>query len=72
MVVGFHHAALSTPDLDRCLAFYCDVLGCEVAWTFGWEAGSPQYVDCVRRATGRTGEEYAPESGPKREKQKGF
>ena len=42
MLLGFHHAAISTPDLDRFLAFYCEVLGCEVAWTFGWEAGSEQ------------------------------
>ncbi len=42
MLLGFHHAAISTPDLDAFLAFYCDVLGCEVAWTFGWEAGSDE------------------------------
>lgn len=42
MIVGFHHAAISTPDLDRCLEFYCGVLGCEVAWTFDWEAGSDE------------------------------
>jgi catechol 2,3-dioxygenase-like lactoylglutathione lyase family enzyme len=42
MLLGFHHAAISTPDLDRFLAFYCGVLGCEVAWTFGWEAGSEE------------------------------
>jgi glyoxylase I family protein len=41
MIKGFHHAALSTPDLDRCLAFYRDQLGCQVAWTFGWPAGTP-------------------------------
>jgi catechol 2,3-dioxygenase-like lactoylglutathione lyase family enzyme len=41
MIKGFHHAALSTPDLDRCVAFYRDLLGCEVAWEFGWPAGSP-------------------------------
>ena len=40
MLVGFHHAAICTPDLDRCLEFYCGALGCEVAWTFDWEAGS--------------------------------
>lgn len=40
MIKGFHHAALSTPDLDRCVDFYTRVLGCEVAWTFGWPAGS--------------------------------
>lgn len=42
MLLGFHHAAMSTPDLDRFIEFYCGVLGCEVAWTFGWEAGSPE------------------------------
>jgi catechol 2,3-dioxygenase-like lactoylglutathione lyase family enzyme len=41
MIKGFHHAALSTPDLDRCVGFYRDLLGCEVAWEFGWPAGSP-------------------------------
>jgi catechol 2,3-dioxygenase-like lactoylglutathione lyase family enzyme len=41
MMKGFHHAALSTPDLDRCVKFYTEVIGCEVAWTFGWPQGSP-------------------------------
>jgi catechol 2,3-dioxygenase-like lactoylglutathione lyase family enzyme len=41
MIKGFHHAALSTADLDRCVAFYTRVLGCEVAWTFSWPTGSP-------------------------------
>jgi catechol 2,3-dioxygenase-like lactoylglutathione lyase family enzyme len=39
MLKGFHHAALSTPDLDRCLRFYRDVLGCEVVREFGWPTG---------------------------------
>jgi len=42
MLVGFHHAAISTPDLDRFLEFYCNTLGCEVAWTFGWDAPSAE------------------------------
>lgn len=42
MLLGFHHAAISTPDLNKFMEFYCGVLGCEVAWTFGWEAGSPE------------------------------
>src|SRR5262245_36524278 len=41
MIKGFHHAALSTADLERCVDFYTQVLGCEVAWTFGWPAGTP-------------------------------
>ncbi len=40
MIKGFHHAALSTPDLQRCLSFYTDVVGCEVAYEFGWPKGS--------------------------------
>ena len=41
MILGFHHAAISTPDLDRCLHFYKDIVGCEEAWTFEWPAGTP-------------------------------
>ncbi len=41
MISGFHHAALSTPDLDRCPEFYTGVIGCEVAWTFAWPRGTP-------------------------------
>lgn len=40
MILGFHHAAISTPDLDRCLAFYKNVVGCEEAWTFEWPVGT--------------------------------
>ncbi len=39
MIKGFHHAALSTPDLDRLVAFYVDVIGCRVVRRFGWPAG---------------------------------
>jgi glyoxylase I family protein len=42
MIMRFHHAAISTPDLDRCVAYYKDVVGCEEAWSFGWEAGSAE------------------------------
>lgn len=41
MLKGFHHAALSTPDLDRCLAFYRDIIGCQVVREFGWPRGVP-------------------------------
>ncbi len=41
MIKGFHHAALSTPDLGRCLQFYTEVVGCEIAYEFGWPAGTP-------------------------------
>lgn len=42
MIKGFHHAAISTPDLQRCIQFYTEVIGGEVAWTFGWPAGTPE------------------------------
>jgi glyoxylase I family protein len=42
MIVGFHHAAISTPDFDRCVGFYQDVIGCEEAWSFEWPKGSPE------------------------------
>jgi glyoxylase I family protein len=37
---GLHHVALSTPDLDRCLDFYCNVIGAkrvteELRWGIG-------------------------------------
>ena len=40
MIRGIHHTALSTPDLDRMLAFYRDVLGFEVANEFAWPVGT--------------------------------
>jgi glyoxylase I family protein len=42
MMMRFHHAAISTPDLDRSKAFYIGVVGCEEAWSFGWEPGSAE------------------------------
>jgi glyoxylase I family protein len=42
MIKGFHHAAISTPDLQRCIDFYTQVIGGEVAWTFGWPEGTPE------------------------------
>ena len=29
MILGIHHPAVSVPDLDKALEFYCDVLGFE-------------------------------------------
>jgi glyoxylase I family protein len=42
MIKGFHHAALSTPNLERCLHFYTEVIGCDIAYEFGWPAGTPE------------------------------
>ena len=50
MIKGFHHAAISTPDLERCIEFYTQTIGGEVAWTFGWERGTPE-ADAVTGLT---------------------
>jgi catechol 2,3-dioxygenase-like lactoylglutathione lyase family enzyme len=46
LLKGFHHAALSTADLDRCLEFYTQIIGCEVVRRFAWPIGS-QAADAV-------------------------
>lgn len=49
MINGVHHVAISTPDLERITAFYCDVLHFEpVAYAGGWERGS----DLIDRIVG--------------------
>jgi glyoxylase I family protein len=40
MILGIHHTAISTPDLDRSLAFYRDLLGAKVASEFEWPVGA--------------------------------
>ena len=42
MIKGFHHAAISTPDLQRCIHFYTEIIGGAVAWEFGWDQGTPE------------------------------
>jgi len=40
MIRGIHHTAISTPDLDRALAFYRDLLGLRVVADFAWPVGT--------------------------------
>lgn len=40
MIRGIHHTAISTPDLERALAFYRDVLGFVEVNDFTWPIGS--------------------------------
>ena len=41
MINGLHHVALSTPDLERCLSFYCGALGGEqVSEVHAWNKGT--------------------------------
>jgi len=39
MILGLHHAALAVPDLDRALAFYCEVVGFRVVMEAELPAG---------------------------------
>lgn len=45
MIRGIHHTAISTPDLDRALAFYRDLLGFEQI--SGGQFGGDPRVDAV-------------------------
>ena len=40
MIRGIHHVAISTPNLERIVAFYRDVIGAEVVYEGGWKKGS--------------------------------
>ena len=48
MILGVHHAAIAVSDLAAALAFYCDVLGFEVAM----EAEVPSGIDVMGNAMG--------------------
>ena len=48
MILGVHHAAIAVPDIAAALAFYCDVLGFEVAM----EAEVPSGIDVMGSAMG--------------------
>jgi len=37
MIIGFHHAAISTPDIKRSLDFYCGLLGFKEEYDFSME-----------------------------------
>jgi len=40
MIRGVHHTAISTPNLERALRFYRDLLGFRVVFEFGWPTGT--------------------------------
>ena len=39
MILGIHHTAMSSPDVERLAGFYCDVLGFERISEFAWPVG---------------------------------
>lgn len=48
MIRGIHHTAISTPDLERALAFYRDLLGFELILNAAW----PKGAELMDRITG--------------------
>jgi len=40
MIQKIHHTAISTPDLERSVAFYCELFGFEVLVEMAWPVGS--------------------------------
>ena len=48
MILGVHHPALSVPDIEAAVRFYCDVLGFEIVM----EAEIPSGVEPLNRAFG--------------------
>lgn len=38
-IIGFHHVAISTPDIDRLTTFYCSLFGFERVFETEWQAG---------------------------------
>lgn len=53
MLVGLHHTALLTPDLDRLVAFYRDRFGFAVAFDLAWHEANEGFDHDVEAAAAR-------------------
>ena len=40
MIHGIHHTAISTPDLERSVSFYRDLIGAKIVSEFEWPKGA--------------------------------
>ena len=47
MILGVHHPAVSVPDMDRALEFYCGLLGFEEVMSAGWPTGVQPMDDAM-------------------------
>lgn len=56
MILGIHHVAVSVPDIEKALDFYCNLLGFEVV-QYGPLRPDP-YVERVTQLPGCTAEAY--------------
>jgi catechol 2,3-dioxygenase-like lactoylglutathione lyase family enzyme len=43
MLVGIHHTAISTPDVERAVAFYRELFGFAVAFDFCWDEANREF-----------------------------
>ncbi len=62
MIRGIHHVAISTPDLDRLLGFYRDLLGFEQVMETEWPKGTAQ-IDKVLGLTDSSGRQAMLKAG---------
>ncbi len=53
MIGGVHHTGISTPDIQRLIAFYCDVIGFELCFEMGIDVPTGQ-VDAMLEMEGVT------------------
>jgi glyoxylase I family protein len=56
VIRGIHHVALLTPNFDRLLAFYRDVVGGEVVFEHEWDEVKGDDLTMLSRVTGIPGE----------------
>lgn len=54
MIRGAHHVAISTPNIDRLLGFYRDLMGFEEIQRTAWPVGTDQ-IDSVLQLSGSAG-----------------
>jgi glyoxylase I family protein len=54
MINGIHHIAISTPELNRSVRFYTDILGFELIGEYDWKVGD-ETMDQVMDLKGSSG-----------------
>lgn len=47
MILGANHIAISVPDMERALKFYCDLLGFKKITELGWPVGTAMIDEII-------------------------
>jgi glyoxylase I family protein len=47
MINGIHHTAISTPDIEGAMNFYCNLLGAEIITEYSWPKGQARADEIV-------------------------